>query len=406
MAEYRSIMKLCKDAGRIELLDEIWFSEYNKTKTRTSRINPVKDEIYWKCHKCGDWTRMTFDKRIKTESVRCKRCIAKDKKINNTKREGTKGELSDLCKLLHTSMPEQYIFTYIRKLYPNTIRGKKFDWLGPSEFDIFIPKLNLAIEYDGNYWHREESFMGFLKDDLARDNGITLFRIREKGLEELEDTNYYIYNYNRTYANIYEAINAVIKFINNRYGKDFEIINSELWNEINGWMEQEILENLRNEKYKISIANLWSGIEECWDYEHNEGLKPSDILPTAHFRVWATCPYCGKLEYFCPYVVYRGISKNAFAPHECDERNEYCLKLLKNKIENNSVTLSMDDLDDKKLKDWLMAIAQGLLWNDRGVYEKIREMGFDCSMEGLIEKYKIAKWEDFYYRKTNHEDVC
>ena len=399
MAEYKSIMKLCKDAGRMELLDEIWFwlDEDIKPRNKTSRINPNKDEIYWKCHKCDGWTRMTFNDRIKTDSVKCKKCIAKERKINNTKREGTKGEFSDLCKLLQTSMPEQYIFTYIRRLYPKTINGKKFDWLGTSEFDIFIPDLNLAIEYDGRYWHREESFMGILKDELAKDNGITLFRIREKGLEELEGSNYYIYKYKRNYTNIYEAINSVIEFINSKYDKRFEIISSELWDEINVWMEQEILENLRNEKYKISIANLWSGIEECWDYEHNEGLKPSDILPTAHFRVWATCPYCGKLEYFCPYVVYRGISKNAFAPHECNERNEYCLKLLRNKIEKNNITLSMDNLDDKKLKDWLMSVAQGLLWNDRGVYEKIKNMEFVCTKEALVEKYKIAKWDDFYY---------
>jgi very-short-patch-repair endonuclease len=59
-------------------------------------------------------------------------------------------------------------------------------------YDMYIPSLNLIIEYDGDYWHREDKYFG--KDcrdtDKAIKRGYKIFRywestIKEKGLDNI-----------------------------------------------------------------------------------------------------------------------------------------------------------------------------------------------------------------------------
>jgi len=49
-----------------------------------------------------------------------------------------------------TSKSENDFFTFIKKIYPNSISQK---YITSKPFDVFIPDLNLLIEYNGDYWH-------------------------------------------------------------------------------------------------------------------------------------------------------------------------------------------------------------------------------------------------------------
>ncbi len=51
--------------------------------------------------------------------------------------------------------------------------------------DVFIPKYNIAIEYDGNYWHSDKENIDRKKDRKLAKKGISLFRVRESGLKAL-----------------------------------------------------------------------------------------------------------------------------------------------------------------------------------------------------------------------------
>lgn len=75
-----------------------------------------------------------------------------------------------------TSFGEQIIYYYIARLYPSATN--RYKDLG-CELDIYIPDLNIAIEYDGYYWHKDKQESDNLKDSLCKENGITLIRIRE-----------------------------------------------------------------------------------------------------------------------------------------------------------------------------------------------------------------------------------
>lgn len=54
--------------------------------------------------------------------------------------------------------------------------------------DIFIPKLNLCIEFDGNYWHKNKRDLDKIKSEMLLDEGFKLIRVREEPLKKIYDT--------------------------------------------------------------------------------------------------------------------------------------------------------------------------------------------------------------------------
>lgn len=85
------------------------------------------------------------------------------------------------------SFPENAIFFYIRKIFPDAIKVNQEDFLG-KELDIYIPSINVAIEYDGYTWHHDKYETDSKKDLFCTKNGIEMIRIREPKLEKLESS--------------------------------------------------------------------------------------------------------------------------------------------------------------------------------------------------------------------------
>lgn len=323
------------------------------------------------------------------ENKKIKAQLQKNKVIDGINIDNIEQEISYLCKLLKTSRPEQYIYTYIKEIFPTTIRSKKFDWLlWNAEFDIFIPELNFAIEYDGFHWHKEKVGLSDSdKNKLAKENNVTLFRIREVGLEKT-DCDFYFYNYNKIYDNIDEPINAIINFINIKYNKSIEILKDFNINDI----KLKTLENLREQKKEQSLIGKWNEVEKYWDYEHNDGIKPEDVRITHKYPLNAICPYCNKNVKFIPRLSFKRYGKYSFTPHICKELDKYCISILEKKCKNSKLELSIDNLDDRRLKDWFIRIA-----TCREIFTTIK----DVNILNYIEKrigFKI-NWKNLYKMK-------
>jgi hypothetical protein len=86
---------------------------------------------------------------------------------------------------LGTSFPERAIYHYLKAIFPDTKNGYKFH--GQSEIDVYIPSLNLGIEYDGFKYHKRKYKIAIdnRKNIRTGNIGIDLIRVREKGLPEL-----------------------------------------------------------------------------------------------------------------------------------------------------------------------------------------------------------------------------
>lgn len=53
------------------------------------------------------------------------------------------------------STGETEVLGFVRTMYPSAIQSKRFDPELKRELDVYIPELNLGIEYNGLYFHRE-----------------------------------------------------------------------------------------------------------------------------------------------------------------------------------------------------------------------------------------------------------
>ena len=81
------------------------------------------------------------------------------------------------------SEPEHEIASFIRSLGVTNIVKNARNIIPPKELDIYLPEYNLAVEYNGLYWHSER----FLKDKnthlakylACKEKGITLIQVWE-----------------------------------------------------------------------------------------------------------------------------------------------------------------------------------------------------------------------------------
>lgn len=72
------------------------------------------------------------------------------------------------------------IFTEINpKGFKTKINGKLWS------IDIYIPELNLGIEFDGNYWHKNKVSLDKLKTEKLKTEGFEIYRVREEPLKKI-----------------------------------------------------------------------------------------------------------------------------------------------------------------------------------------------------------------------------
>lgn len=64
-------------------------------------------------------------------------------------------EYFELHKIYSTSTQEQIILKAIKKIYNGKIIQHNRKAIKPLELDIYLPDLNIAVEFNGNYWHSQ-----------------------------------------------------------------------------------------------------------------------------------------------------------------------------------------------------------------------------------------------------------
>ncbi|MBP5404002.1 MAG: zinc-ribbon domain-containing protein [Elusimicrobiaceae bacterium] len=219
-------------------------------------------------------------------------------------KNGLIGTGCPICnKMNRTSFPEQAIFYYVKQLYPDAVSQYKSKFLGKMELDIYIPSINLAIEYDGEAWHREDK----LKREQEKyakcmAQGIKLIRIREKLPKLCSD-------------NADEHIETIK--INGKY--NLKVTIQYLIQEINFTNKRITIDIERDElkiregyqtKVKDSVAELYPELVKEWHPTKNGFLTPNNCKAGSVYKVWWKCSKCG-YEWKTP------ISKRTIDKHGC-----------------------------------------------------------------------------------------
>ena len=304
----------------------------------------------------------------------------------------------------HTSFPEQALFFYIKKYYPDAINSDR-DAIG-MELDIYVPSLKIAIEYDGKNWHKNNRYE-LKKNEACKNNNILLMRIREEGLELYDDC-YCIVRMNvRSNDSLSEVISKVLFDIDNISDIDVDVDRDSAqiyssyimtrksqslkntypeiakeWHPIkNGEITADMVAPMTNKKFwwlgrcghewLMSVQDrtnqncgcpicsgkrIVSGINDLltqhptvcneWYYEKNNemGLFPDKVAPHSDKKAWWKCNTCG-------YIWQSKIDSRTRMKSGCPECGKRIIAAAKFKsvicIETGKVYVSLKDAEDK-----------------------------------------------------------
>lgn len=192
----------------------------------------------------------------------------------------TKGIGCPFCnKRKKSSFPEQAIYYYIKQVFPDAVNGyKNNDILGKHmELDIFIPSVNVGIEYDGRVFHNKQSIAkDNRKYNLCHSHNISLIRIMENEpstVWKLCDYKITIQPSSSEWLN--NAINNTCAYLGKRVVPDVDRD------------KKEILALL--EKRNTNLADTYPEIAAEWNYERNYPLVPENVAPHSSEKVWWIC---------------------------------------------------------------------------------------------------------------------
>ena len=235
-------------------------SEWNYKKNDGKKPSDFKMHsgalVWWKCERGHEWQAKIADR--------------------------SRGDGCPICNSgIRTSFPEQAIFYYIKKIYPDALNRCTQQLGGKRELDIFIPSKQVGIEYDGSVWHSSEKALNreVKKYEECIKQGIFLIRVKEKNgvLKEgscdvliRTDSNYN----NETYKKLFSELNNYIDIPD-----DIDVVRDRI----------HILENYRTELKNKSVGTLYPHLVLEWDTEKNGLLTPFMFTPGSGEKVWWIC---------------------------------------------------------------------------------------------------------------------
>lgn len=146
-----------------------WDDEYKKYYKKNHNLkiidfNIKKNEYKVKCEKGHSYEieRKLLNNRLLLKSNTCLVCNP----YNDSNYSGQEIEVRN----------------YIESITDKKVYYNRRDIINPYELDIYIPKLNIAVEYNGLYWHSSKNKNNnyhYNKHNLCKNLGLELFQIWE-----------------------------------------------------------------------------------------------------------------------------------------------------------------------------------------------------------------------------------
>ena len=177
-----------------------WNYEKNGDLLPTQVSRGYGHNVWWKCAKAGHEWQASPNSRDNMDSG-CPEC--------------SKGN--------RVSLQETIIYYYIKRYFKDAVQSYSDKTIGLTELDIYIPSLNVGIEYDGTKWH-ENIERDRKKDKICKDNYINLFRVREPNCPKYKSSCTFIFLSGRSR----EELCGVCKKILQDFGVENPIINLDL----------------------------------------------------------------------------------------------------------------------------------------------------------------------------------
>ena len=294
--------------------------EWNYEKNGELRPTHVKagsnKKVWWKCEREHEWFATIADRK---KGAGCPTC-AKEK---------------------HTSFPEQAVYYYLKQHNIVLNREKVFG----KEIDIYLPNINVGVEYNGKYYHKNRDKKDNEKIQFLKNNGVNVYTIKEDE-EDFIVGNIIHYRYGKSLdwaiINLCQLINITIPIIDIKKDrikiyeqyilseKERSLANKKPdvaaeWHPIkNGNLTPDLISCSSNKivwwlgkcghEYDMSVDKRTYGygcpicsgrrivvgvndlatthphLLDIWDYENNTNITPQQITFGSNKKVWWKCP--------------------------------------------------------------------------------------------------------------------
>ena len=269
--------------------------EWHPTKNGTLRPQDITvgsaRKVWWRCEHGHEWETYV---RTRVKGSSCPHCAAEKRlakrmekmieKQSSQIKKSQKKVIPRIRKSSGTSFPQEALYYYIKKI---SVDSESRAEIKGEEVDIYIPALNVGIEYDGSYYHSGKTALEkeMRKNRILKESGVSLVRIKEIK-DESSDILFSIENdvptffYSpRRYVLLDELIQKVILYV---FGEEYWDVNIKQ-------DTVQILEAYRKDLEENSLAAKYPELAKEWHPTKNGKLQPNEVLPSSHYSVWWVC---------------------------------------------------------------------------------------------------------------------
>lgn len=243
-----------------ELMSE-W--DFEKNAKEPYEISASSSYVaYWKCEQGHEWTASVAS-RTKHDRI----------------------AVCPTCKKDRTSFSEQCIIFYIKIHCHEEI--KESAKLIPDrnyEVDAYLPARDLAVEYNGTFWHKGKIASDTEKRDLLFSQGIETIYVYEPGGEVIEGSAHHTMD-DFDVENLERACRWVLE----RLGVSADEIDIDIERD-----RLDIMRSYKTPNIVRQFACKHPELLEMWDYRKNNEQKvfPYLFTSTSEIAAWWKCPEC------------------------------------------------------------------------------------------------------------------
>lgn len=195
----------------------------------------------------------------------------------------TKGKMTNcpICaKQNQTSFPEQAIFYYLKQVFADAENRYLYEG---REIDIFIPSIRVGIEYDGKFFHTEETKKRDSdKAQLLANAGIRLIRVKEYigNIREEKEDLIWVNEREKQEDNIEYALERIFELL--------KLSDCQITLDVNR-DRIDIMNQYYGSMRKNSFAYYHPELRTEWDTEKNNKLKIEMFSVGSGIKVWWKC---------------------------------------------------------------------------------------------------------------------
>ena len=233
-----------------------WDYERNGDAKPSDFTTGSNRNVWWVCKDCGHkWHTAIYDRAI--AKTGCPQCSG-DYKV---------------------SFGEKAVSFYLSQIV-EVKENYKTPFLGRMELDVFVPSLNMGIEYDGRGWHKNSKYDD-KKNARCQENGIDLIRIREDDKELPGSMNFHV-GYEDT-ERLERALRTIVDIVARKAGVE-NTVDVDLKRD-----SGVILAKKYRSRKDNSLAAKRPDLVRQWHPTKNGGLSPDMIAFKSNKHVMWIC---------------------------------------------------------------------------------------------------------------------